>query len=33
MRTIARRRVKKWSKPAWDDKRFGFEVTMYVQVR
>lgn len=33
MRTITRTRVKKWSKPSWKDKRFGFEMTMYVLVR
>ena len=33
MRTITRRHIKKWSKPSWKDKRFGFEMTMYVLVR
>ncbi len=33
MRKTTPRRVKKWSKPAWNDKRFGFEMTMYVLSR
>jgi coenzyme PQQ precursor peptide PqqA len=31
--TIERRQTMKWSKPQYQDLRFGFEITMYISAR